>query len=181
MGAPDRCLKTPRKPSPYEEATLQQWLETSDVQTSIDMIEHGFYGLCTLPSAVCCAECHQNPTSATLHGANPLSYSSRRKDWFPKSHSGVQNLRKVSISPPRNLLKRHIVTSTLLHTTPPAKMVNKTGKDFDPSSDIPSLAGKIILITGGTHDFAYLTMADRTPSTLQESKAKSTSGLIGEC
>ncbi|KAG9200538.1 hypothetical protein G6514_006880 [Epicoccum nigrum] len=29
-------------------------------------------------------------------------------------------------------------------------MVDKTGKDFDPSSDIPSLAGKIILITGGT-------------------------------
>jgi hypothetical protein len=36
-------------------------------------------------------------------------------------------------------------------------MVNKTGKDFDPSSDIPSLAGKVILITGGTHDFAYST------------------------
>jgi hypothetical protein len=37
-------------------------------------------------------------------------------------------------------------------------MVNKTGKDFDPSSDIPSLAGKVILITGGTHDFAYSTL-----------------------
>ncbi|KAF2997092.1 hypothetical protein E8E13_003291 [Curvularia kusanoi] len=29
-------------------------------------------------------------------------------------------------------------------------MVNQTGRDFDPSSDIPSLAGKVVLITGGT-------------------------------
>jgi hypothetical protein len=65
MVALDRCLKTHRKPSAYGEATLQQLLETSGGQTSIDIPEYGF---CTLPtwsvhSAVGILLCRMPPES----------------------------------------------------------------------------------------------------------------------
>jgi hypothetical protein len=45
------------------------------LQSTSQSMGSALCGLCTLSSAFCCAECHQNPTSATLLGTKPFVVS----------------------------------------------------------------------------------------------------------